>query len=341
VTHVLIARMDNDGDVLLSGPAVRAVAARAGRVTYLCGPRGHAAAELLPGVDEILRHHCPWIDAHPEPVVPGAMSALVAAVASRRLDEAIVLTSFHQSALPLALLLRLAGVPRIAATSIDYPGSLLDVRHREPDDGGAPRHEVERGLDLAAAAGFRLRPGDDGLLHVREPLPPAPLPAPTRPYVVLHPGTSASARAWPAARWRDLAVLVARDLDVVVTGGPDEVGLTAFVAGDVATDLGGATSFGELAAVLAGAATTVVGNTGPAHLAAAVGTPTVSLFAPTVPASGWAPYGVPNVVLGDQHAPCAGTGALTCPVPGHPCLTSVTVDEVAGAVAALGTVVSA
>src|SRR3712207_7032811 len=49
-------------------------------------------------------------------------------------DEALVLTSFHQSALPVALLLRLAGVPTIAAYSDDYPGSLLDVRLHDPGD---------------------------------------------------------------------------------------------------------------------------------------------------------------------------------------------------------------
>ena len=68
----------------------------------------------------------------------------------------------------------------------------------------------------------------------------------------------------------------------------------------------------------------MVGNTGPAHLAAAVGTPVVSLFAPVVPAARWAPYGVPSVLLGDQDAPCRGTRATDCPVPGHPCLASVT-----------------
>jgi ADP-heptose:LPS heptosyltransferase len=63
-----------------------------------------------------------------------------------------------------------------------------------------------------------------------------------------------------------------------------------------------------------------------------VGTPVVSLFAPTVPATCWAPYGVPLELLGDQDAPCRGTRATECPVPGHPCLASVTPSEVVGAV---------
>ena len=83
--------------------------------------------------------------------------------------------------------------------------------------------------------------------------------------------------------------------------------------------------------MLAGAEAVIVANTGPAHLAAAVGTPVVSLFAPTVPAARWAPYGVPAVVLGDQAAPCRGTRATTCPVPSHPCLSSVTAADVLAA----------
>ncbi len=125
---------------------------------------------------------------------------------------------------------------------------------------------------------------------------------------------------------------------VLVTGGPEERELTARVAGARGIDLGGATSLPEMAALLDGAAAVVVGNTGPAHLAAAVGTPVVSLFSPVVPAARWAPYGVPTVLLGDQSAPCRGTRARECPVPGHPCLTSVTAQDVVAAVAQLRTV---
>ena len=48
--HVLVARQDSIGDVLLAGPAVRAVAAGADRVTLLCGPRGRAACPGRPVV---------------------------------------------------------------------------------------------------------------------------------------------------------------------------------------------------------------------------------------------------------------------------------------------------
>jgi ADP-heptose:LPS heptosyltransferase len=226
-------------------------------------------------------------------------------------------------------------VPRIAAISEDYPGSLLDVRHVV--DEGVDVPEPERMLGLARAAGFDLPPGDDGRLAVRGPLPDVEHLTGPSGYVVVHPGTTAPARAWPAERWAEaVEALLAAGERVVVTGSPGERALTALVSGP-ALDLGGATTFAELAAVLAGASAVVAANTGPAHLAAAVGTPVVSLFAPVVPAARWAPYGVPAVVLGDQDAPCRGSRARICPVPGHPCLTAVGGEHVVDAVRRLAT----
>ncbi|WP_433271911.1 glycosyltransferase family 9 protein [Actinosynnema sp. CS-041913] len=322
-TRILVVRLDSDGDVLLAGPAVRAAAA-AGEVVLLCGHSGAQAASLLPGVGRIVRWDCPWIVSPPPAVQESDIDGIVALLNGIRVDVALILTSFHQSPLPLALLLRLAGVPRIVARSTDYPGSLLDVRLR--DDPDVP--ESERALSVARAAGFELPPGDDGKLAVVPP-PESSIPS---PYVVLHPGASVPARAWSPDRSAEAArALSEAGHRVVVTGGPGETALTAHVAGAHAVDLGGRTTFAELAGVLAGAEAVVVGNTGPAHLAVAVGTPVVSLFAPVVPAERWAPHGR-HVLLGDQNAPCAGSRARECPVPGHPCLDRVSPAEVVAAV---------
>jgi ADP-heptose:LPS heptosyltransferase len=321
---VLLARLDNAGDVLLQGPLVRAVASSADRVVFLAGPAGAEAAHLLPGVDDVQTWACPWILGDPPPVDAADLAALAEQV--RGVDEALISTSFHQSPLPLALVLRTAGVPRISAISVDYPGSLLDVRHQVDDD----LPEPERALSLGRAAGFDLPDGDDGRLAVRRPLPPAEH---SPGYVVLHPGASVPARAWPAERCAEaVEALADAGHRVLVTGGPAERELTAFVAGRRGVDLGGATTLAQMAALLDGAAAVVVGNTGPAHLAAAVGTPVVSLFSPVVPAERWAPYGVPTVLLGDQSAACRGTRARECPVPGHPCLASVSPADVVAAV---------
>ncbi|HEY9286915.1 MAG TPA: glycosyltransferase family 9 protein [Candidatus Dormibacteraeota bacterium] len=325
--HVLVARLDNNGDLLLAGPAIRAVASGARTVTLLCGPRGVDAARLLPGLDHLIVFRAPWIDAEPPPVDPVAIATLVDDLRQRRIDEAILLTSYHQSALPLALLLRTAGVPVIAAISEDYPGSLLDIRHRVPDD----IHEVERNLSLVATLGYRLPADDDGRLRIKRPSPPTA----DVPYVVVHPGATAPARTWPVAHHAALVRTLSQSgHKVVVTGGASETALTATVAGGDprVTDLGGRIDFAQLADVIAAAEVLVAGNTGPAHLAAAVGTPIVSLFAPVVPAVRWQPWRVPQVLLGDQHAACAGSRARACPIPGHPCLSKVTVDAVMTAI---------
>jgi len=321
---VLAVRADSMGDVLLTGPAIRALAARA-RVSLLAGPAGAAAARALPGVDDVFVHALPWIVADPEPCAAEAVDALLDDVRARAPDEAVVFTSFHQSPLPLALLLRLAGVPRVSAISPDYPGTLLDVRH-DVDDGV---HEVERARSLAAAAGFPVPPGDDGRLALRAGfVVPSSLPS---PYVVVHPGASVPARAWDPDRARALVRVLVRDgVRVVVTGGPAERRLTQFVAGahPLVVDAGGELSLAELAGVLAGARAVVSGNTGPAHLAAAVGTPVVSLYAPTVPAARWRPWMVEHVLLGDQQIACRGCRARQCPVAGHPCLDVAVADVV-------------
>jgi ADP-heptose:LPS heptosyltransferase len=339
--RVLAIRLDSDGDVLLTGPAVRALAATYDQVDLLVSGSGLQAAKLLPGVTEVLRFDAPWSGAEPPRVSSEAVLDLVAGLVARRYQLAVIFTSFHQSPLPMALLARLGGVRRIVAVSEDYPGSLLDVRHKRPPG----LHEVEAALDLAERAGARLPVEDDGLLAVRRPLPPVPEPAARalgvggtwRPRsVVLHPGASVPARAPLPEDARAIAERLADDgWEVLVTGSPAERDLTAYVAGGHATDLGGLTDLAQLGAVLESAACAVVGNTGPAHLAAAVGTPVVSLFAPVVPADRWAPYGVPRLVLGDQGAVCRGTRARTCPVPGHPCLASVTPEQVSDAVARL------
>jgi ADP-heptose:LPS heptosyltransferase len=345
VTNVLVIRLDSAGDVLLAGPAIRAVAAtvhstgadaRAGRVTLLAGPRGRAAAELLPGVDQILEWRCPWIDPEPGPARSDDVLAVAETIRRTGADSAVILTSFHQDPLPTALLLRMAGVPRITAESENYPGSLLDVRHRLPDRG---LHEVERMLSVAAAAGFTPPADDDLRLRLKRPFPgvarltaPANSAAGSEPYVVVHPGASVPARAPAPDQARAYVDALAGDgWRVLVTGTRDERELTGYVAGSRGTDLGGRTSLAELAAVCERADAVVTGNTGPAHLAAAAGAPVVSLFAPVVPAERWRPWGVPHVLLGAQDAPCAGTRARECPVPGHPCL-AVDAEQVTKAV---------
>jgi ADP-heptose:LPS heptosyltransferase len=320
-SRVLVVRADSLGDVVLSGPAVRAVAASGRPVTMLCSPAGAPAAERLPGVDDVVVATLPWISPTPEPVTRDALTALVELSAGIGAHEGIILTSSHQSPLPAAVVLRLAGVPRVGGISLDYPGSLLDVALRDDDD----RHEVSRALALVEAMGYRLPAGDNGPLYLERPDGPRERFG-AEPFVVVHPGASVPARTWAPHRWaRLVAQLGTNGVRTLVTGGHGERALTASVASahPMAEDWGAALDLGDLLDLLAAADVVVAGNTGPAHLAAAVGTPVVSIFPPTVPASRWRPWGVPHTLLGDQDVECAGCRARQCPRRQQVCLDRI------------------
>lgn len=332
MTTALVARMDSLGDVLMAGPAVRAVAAAHERVVMLAGPRGSEAARLLPGVDLVLEWQAPWVDFGSPALTGQHVRHLVKTIRGYAPDRAFIFTSFHQSPLPLALLCRMAGVEWIGGISEDYPGTLLDLRHRVPQ--GIP--EPLRALSLIEAAGGALPPSDGGELRIL-PVKPVPLELKEiigkQPFIVFHPGSAVPARRPSPARARQMVAALSRaGHRVVVTGGATETELTAQVAGDCALDLGGRTGLAELAAVLADSEVVVAPNSGPGHLAAAVGTPVVSLFAPVVPVSAWSPFAGRVTVLGNHDAPCRATRSRKCPVPGHPCLDGITDTTLLGAV---------
>ena len=126
--RTLAVRLDSDGDVLLTGPALRALAAGSTRLDLLVAPAGEAAAHLLPGVDEVIVFDSPWSGDDAPAASPVVLDGIVRRLEARAYDEAVVFTSFHQSALPMALLARWAGIRRTSAYSEDHPGSLLDLR---------------------------------------------------------------------------------------------------------------------------------------------------------------------------------------------------------------------
>jgi hypothetical protein len=186
-------------------------------------------------------------------------------------------------------------------------------------------HEVRRWCRLVEEElGVEAQPTDLLL-----PAPAGDSPAPGA--VVVHPGAAFEARRWPAERFAAVARWAAGEgYRVVVSGGPDEVGLAARVARAAGLPddcvLAGRTDLEELACLVASAALVVCGDTGVAHLATAFRVPSVLLFGPTPP-SRWGPTGGgPHEVL--WH----GTGAGD---PWRdrvdPAMLEIGVDEVTGA----------
>jgi ADP-heptose:LPS heptosyltransferase len=160
----------------------------------------------------------------------------------------------------------------------------------------ADEHEVRRWCRLLEEdLGIRADPGD--LLLERPEATPAVPGA-----VVVHPGAAFPSRRWPPDRFAAVARWAAsRGHEVVVTGGPDEVGLAETVRREAGLPrhavLAGRTDLTQLAAQVASASLLVSGDTGVAHLASAFRTPSVVLFGPVPPSQWGPPADGPHTVL--------------------------------------------
>lgn len=338
--RVLAVRLDALGDVVMTGPALRALqGARPGRrLTLLTSPVGAAVAALLPGVDDLLVYDAPWMKATAARADPGPDVAIIARLAGGRFDAAAIFTTYSQSPLPAALLCFLAGIPRRLAHCHENPYQLLTDWIPDAEPVGGIRHEVRRQLDLVAAVGGGLA---DERLALQVPAAAAARAAAlledaglddATPWIVLHPGGSAPSRRYPPERFAEVVRgLAGAGVTVLLTGGADEAPLVKAIqqaAGVVTRSLAGRLGIAELAAVLARARVLVSNNTGPVHIAAAVGTPVVDLYAQTNPQH--TPWSVAHRVL-FHDVPCKFCYKSVCPQGHHDCLARVTPASVVAA----------
>lgn len=348
VRRVLAVRLDNLGDVLMTTPALAALRSLAPdvRITLLASSAGTALAGLLPDVDDIIEFPAPWVkSAAADAMQPGLRELrLVETLAARRFDAAVIFTVCTQSALPAALLCRMAGIRLRLAHSRENPYALLThwvVETDHVEDG--MRHEVARQLALVLSVGASV--ADDRLRITTSPADVARARArragiglaPADPYVVVHPGASAPSRRWPPERFGAAADAIARATGcaIVFTGGADEAALIDVARAAMSVEsasLAGQLDVGGLAALIADSRLLVSNNSGPAHLAAAVGTPVVVLYALTNPQH--TPWKVPSRVL-SHNVPCRWCLKSVCPMGHHACLEGVTVETVVEAALAL------
>jgi lipopolysaccharide heptosyltransferase II len=344
--RILCVRLDSLGDVLMCTPAMRALRqAVPGRTLTLLGsPSGVAAQPFIPELDDAIAWDAPWMKAAGlKATAPRAHTsgpALIAMLAARAFDAAVIFTTYTQSALPAALLCQLAGIPLRLAHCRENPYDLLTDWIPDPEPATLVRHEVQRQLALVQRVGCRSaepgltfvpRPADFAAARMR--LSAAGV-APDRPWILLHPGASAASRRYPPAHWAHVLRLLADmpRLPLVLTGSAAEAELVdtiQFASAVPAISLAGRLSLGELGAALQLAAVAVTNNTGPAHMAAAVGTPVVDLYALTNPQH--TPWHVRNRVL-FHDVPCRFCYKSTCPQGHQACLAGVAPQRVAAAV---------
>ena len=325
--NILAVRLDNIGDVVMLGPALRAVKETSpqARLTLLASPAGSTAVPLLPWVDDVITWRPIWQDVGGcMPFHPARERELINMLAERQFDAALIFTSFSQTPHTPGYVCYLAGIPLRAGESKEFGGSTLTTElEGSPDD----LHQVERNLRLVEHLGFVAR--DRRLMlaipeEARQAVPSLLERVgldPDAPFLLVHPGASAQARRYPVERFGIVArLLTRRGWPILVTGIEREAVLLAELmqhAPDARCLVGGAT-LAEYAALVERAALVICNDTLPMHLADAVGTPEVVLFSGTDYEEQWRPRATAHRLL-RRPTSCHPCYLFECPI-GLPCL---------------------
>ncbi|MEB3357774.1 MAG: glycosyltransferase family 9 protein [Synechococcales bacterium] len=306
--NLLAIRLDNIGDVIMTGPALRSLKARPGtRLTLLASPAGALAAPVLPWVDEVIVWRSLWQDLGRLSFDPEREWQLVERLRERRFDAAVIFTSFKQSPHPPAFVCQLADIPLRLGDSREVDGVLTHTSIPLSDT----THQVERNLRLVESVGYEV--GDRTLQLA---IPPSRL-IPETPYLLLNPWTSCPSRTYDLGRFGEAAALLSRQTGypVVVTGlekDRDRARPLLAKLGDRALDYIGQTQFSDLVALVAQAQLLLSNNTSTMHIADATRTPSVILFAGTELERQWRPRSTRAILL-RRPTPCSPCYQFTCP----------------------------
>jgi ADP-heptose:LPS heptosyltransferase len=290
---VLCVRADNMGDVIMSGPAIRALKETFNwHITLLTSSAGAPICDYMPEIDDVIVNDAPWVKTEVPPN-PDNVRHLTDELQRRSFDGAIIFTVYSQSALPAALICLQAGIPRRLAYCRENPYGLLTdwVPDIEPYE--IIRHQVERDLFLVKSIGAQV---EDDRLKLRPPDHTT-----DQAFLVAHIGVSEKKREFPKDRWISLikALRYETRMPVVLTGSKSERAAAMEVCEAIndpsVTCIAGELSLGRFIATIYGASLVVSVNTATAHIAAAAQVPLIVLYAATNPQH--TPWKSPSKVL--------------------------------------------
>src|SRR5438094_578479 len=102
--NILCIRADNMGDLIMTGPALRALKnSFQCRITVLTSKMGGIIAPFLEEIDDTIVCDLPWIKTG-SVSSPGDLPAVAALLRERRFDAAVVFSVYSQNPLPAAML---------------------------------------------------------------------------------------------------------------------------------------------------------------------------------------------------------------------------------------------
>jgi lipopolysaccharide heptosyltransferase II len=335
--NILCIRLDAIGDVIMTTPAFHAL--KAGhpdrQLTLLTSSAGAAIAPLISDLDRVIVHDAPWLKSTVQED-PNSELALIKRLEQCQFDAAIIFTVYSQNPLPTALICYLAKIPLRLAHCHENPYQLLTHWVKDPEPEQQIRHEVQRQLDLVKTIGctvadsrLRLSLSDTETQQVYKILDRSGI-AIDSPWMVIHPGSTASSRRYPPEQFAIVAQMLIRNfgVQIIFTGTKIERSLVDSIQASLgvpSTSLVGALDLHQLAALLSLTPVFISNNTGPMHIAAAVQCPTIALYALTNPQH--TPWSVPHRIL-FQDVPCRYCYKSVCPEGHHRCLQGVTPAQV-------------
>jgi ADP-heptose:LPS heptosyltransferase len=298
--HILCVRADNMGDVIMTGPAMRAMKETFGwHITLLTSSAGAPICDYLPEVDDVIVNDVPWVktevSANPENI-----GNLIDVLRGRMFDGAIIFTVYSQSALPAALVCLQAAIPRRLAYCRENPYGLLTdwVPDMEPYE--IIRHQVERDLFLVKHIGATAK--DDSLkLRFADSERQQAIRVIDQPFIVAHIGVSEKKREYPNDRWISLIRKLRYEtrMPVVLTGSKKERvearAVCEAVNDPMVISVAGELDLGVFIALIYSSSLVVSVNTATIHIAAAAQVPLVVLYAATNPQH--TPWKSPSKVL--------------------------------------------
>jgi len=146
--------------------------------------------------------------------------------------------------------------------------------------------------------------------------------------------TYGSAKRWYPERFAEVGAYFAKEYDIVIFGGPNEVEMAAEIEENLKrlsitnyTNLAGKTNIEELCANIAACSLFITNDSGPMHVAAAYQVPTVAIFGPTryKETSQWMNK---KSVIVRHEMDCSPCMKRECPLKHHECMTTITASEV-------------
>lgn len=294
--RILIVNVNWLGDVIFSGPFLRALRSRYPNAFIACMavPRCRELLELNPRIDRLIIYD----EEGAEKGIFGKMR-FIRILAGMRFDTAVLV---HRSA-TRALITAVACIRERVGYYTLKRGLFLTKGIEPPCDPlrDTSCHRVDYFLGLAGALDADTSNKDyeffisDADRKAAEKVLKESGVTFGRPIAAFNPGGNWGPKRWPAANFAALGDGIADkyDCDIIITGAANDAELAGHIAALMRNKpiiLCGRTTIRRLAGVFERVALVVSGDSGPMHIAVAVGANVIAIFGPTSPAV-TGPYG--------------------------------------------------